>query len=43
VSNELAVLDAALQFHVLPDELEAKMSAHWWQLYQVYLEEMKRA
>ncbi|KKM68528.1 hypothetical protein LCGC14_1460040, partial [marine sediment metagenome] len=27
--DELAVLDAALHFHVLPHEIE-NMSARWW-------------
>ncbi len=38
---ELAILDAALQFHILPDEIE-NMSAYWWNLWQVFVQEKNR-
>jgi hypothetical protein len=32
-------MHAAQAFHVLPEEIEERMTAYWWQLYLCSLEE----
>ena len=42
VPPELLIIQAAEHFHVLPPDVEERMTAQWWALYLVYLEELQR-
>jgi hypothetical protein len=37
------VLLAAHEFHVLPEDIENRMTKRWWDLWVVYREESYRA
>jgi len=39
---ELLTIQAAQEFHVLPPDVEERMTPQWWALYRVYLEELQR-
>jgi hypothetical protein len=39
----MAILEAAREFHVLPEVVENEMTGHWWHLRLCYLEELRRA
>ena len=36
------ILEAAKEFHVLPEQIENEMTARWWKLWLCWREEMSR-
>jgi len=42
VPIELLIIRAAEEFHVLPPDVEERMTPYWWQLWLCYLEERNR-
>jgi hypothetical protein len=42
VPEELAVLLAAETFHVLPEEIEERMTPLWWDLWLCLMQERNR-